>query len=42
MIDSVLCLEVADGQITAIRVIRNPDKLRHLTTPRAAWGLSEE
>lgn len=28
--DSVACFEVEDGRITEIRVIRNPDKLRHL------------
>ncbi|MGW2326245.1 RNA polymerase sigma-70 factor [Streptomyces sp. NPDC001700] len=28
--DTVVCVEVADGRITEIRVIRNPDKLRHL------------
>ncbi|MFD8984938.1 RNA polymerase sigma-70 factor [Streptomyces sp. NPDC059564] len=28
--DSVACVEVEDGRITEIRVIRNPDKLRHL------------
>jgi RNA polymerase sigma-70 factor (ECF subfamily) len=30
-VDSVLCLEVADGRITEVRVVRNPDKLRHVT-----------
>lgn len=30
-IDSVACLEVTNGRITAVRVIRNPDKLRHLS-----------
>jgi RNA polymerase sigma-70 factor (ECF subfamily) len=34
VIDSVVCLEVADGRITEIRVIRNPDKLRHLIPHR--------
>ncbi|WP_328925638.1 RNA polymerase sigma-70 factor [Streptomyces sp. NBC_00190] len=28
--DTVACVEVEDGRITEIRVIRNPDKLRHL------------
>ncbi|MFE9633036.1 RNA polymerase sigma-70 factor [Streptomyces sp. NPDC006463] len=28
--DSVACVEVENGRITEIRVIRNPDKLRHL------------
>ncbi|WP_079038432.1 RNA polymerase sigma-70 factor [Streptomyces sp. NBRC 110028] len=28
--DTVACAEVADGRITEIRIIRNPDKLRHL------------
>lgn len=28
--DTVACAEVVDGRITEIRVIRNPDKLRHL------------
>ncbi|MFF7655615.1 RNA polymerase sigma-70 factor [Streptomyces sp. NPDC007983] len=29
--DTVACAEVADGRITEIRIIRNPDKLRHLS-----------
>ncbi|WP_405358678.1 RNA polymerase sigma-70 factor [Kitasatospora sp. NBC_00085] len=29
--DSVSCVEVENGRITEIRVIRNPDKLRHLS-----------
>ncbi len=33
--DTVACVEVADGRITEIRIIRNPDKLRHLQPPRA-------
>ncbi|QLH20126.1 RNA polymerase sigma-70 factor [Streptomyces sp. Rer75] len=28
--DTVACAEVVDGRITEIRIIRNPDKLRHL------------
>ncbi|MFD1830035.1 RNA polymerase sigma-70 factor [Streptomyces desertarenae] len=28
--DTVACAEVADGLITEIRIIRNPDKLRHV------------
>lgn len=33
--DTVACVEVADGRITEIRIIRNPDKLRHLRPPQA-------
>ncbi|WP_399494080.1 nuclear transport factor 2 family protein [Streptomyces sp. P9(2023)] len=29
--DTVACVEVENGRITEIRVIRNPDKLRHLS-----------
>ncbi|MFI0821043.1 RNA polymerase sigma-70 factor [Streptomyces sp. NPDC021098] len=29
--DTVACVEVTDGRITEIRIIRNPDKLRHLS-----------
>ncbi|GAA1667794.1 RNA polymerase sigma-70 factor [Streptomyces yatensis] len=31
--DTVACAEVEDGRITEIRIIRNPDKLRHLPPP---------
>ncbi|WP_370466906.1 RNA polymerase sigma factor SigJ [Streptacidiphilus sp. PB12-B1b] len=34
--DSVLCAEVDERGITGIRVIRNPDKLRHVTPPAPA------
>lgn len=33
VVSSVACLEVADGLITEVRVISNPDKLRHVTPP---------
>ncbi|MGP3953330.1 hypothetical protein ACTWP8_32715 [Streptomyces sp. 7N604] len=33
VIDSVACLDVSDGRITEIRVISNPDKLRHVIPP---------
>ncbi|MFC7326638.1 RNA polymerase sigma-70 factor [Marinactinospora rubrisoli] len=32
--DTVACAEVADGRITELRIIRNPDKLRHLPAGR--------
>ncbi|CDR06347.1 RNA polymerase sigma-70 factor [Streptomyces iranensis] len=31
--DTVACAEVEDGRITEIRIIRNPEKLRHLPSP---------
>ncbi|NEW74218.1 RNA polymerase sigma-70 factor [Streptomyces rhizosphaericus] len=31
--DAVVCAEVEDGRITEIRIIRNPEKLRHLPPP---------
>lgn len=31
--DTVACAEVEDGRITEIRIIRNPEKLRHLPPP---------
>ncbi|MBA6437825.1 RNA polymerase sigma-70 factor [Streptomyces sp. GMR22] len=31
--DTVVCAEVEDGRITEIRIIRNPEKLRHLPPP---------
>ncbi|BBJ40820.1 hypothetical protein SSPO_035380 [Streptomyces antimycoticus] len=31
--DTVACAEVEDARITEIRIIRNPDKLRHLPLP---------
>lgn len=31
--DSVACVEVENGRIIEIRVIRNPDKLRHVSPP---------
>jgi deazaflavin-dependent oxidoreductase (nitroreductase family) len=34
----VVALELAEGQIVGIRVIANPDKLRHLTTTNARRG----
>ncbi|MGR3937514.1 RNA polymerase sigma-70 factor [Streptomyces sp. BRA346] len=33
--DTVACAEVVDGRITEIRIIRNPEKLRHLQPPQA-------
>jgi RNA polymerase sigma-70 factor (ECF subfamily) len=32
-VDSVVSADVEDGRITAIRLIRNPDKLRHVAPP---------
>ncbi|MDB1086313.1 RNA polymerase sigma-70 factor [Streptomyces sp. ACA25] len=34
-VETVAALEVGNGRITAVRVVRNPDKLRHLTAPGA-------
>lgn len=34
--DSVISMEVAEGRITAIHVVRNPEKLRHVTVPPTA------
>ncbi|GAA2294726.1 RNA polymerase sigma-70 factor [Streptomyces violaceusniger] len=31
--DTVACAEIEDGRITEIRIIRNPEKLRHLPPP---------
>ncbi|GAA0940346.1 MULTISPECIES: RNA polymerase sigma-70 factor [Streptomyces violaceusniger group] len=31
--DAVVCAEVEDGRITEIRIVRNPEKLRHLPPP---------
>ncbi|GHJ31542.1 RNA polymerase sigma24 factor [Streptomyces hygroscopicus subsp. sporocinereus] len=33
--DTVACAEIADARITEIRIIRNPDKLRHLAQTQA-------
>ena len=35
----VIALDVLDGQIQAIRVIANPDKLRHLGPVSRTWHL---
>lgn len=39
---NVFCLEIADGQIQAIRSIINPDKLRHLGYPLSDVGRRQE
>jgi RNA polymerase sigma-70 factor, ECF subfamily len=33
VVDRVACMEVVDGLITEVRVICNPEKLRHVTAP---------
>jgi RNA polymerase sigma-70 factor (ECF subfamily) len=35
----VIALDVLDGQIQAIRVIANPDKLRHVGAVTRTWHL---
>ncbi|MGW4647871.1 RNA polymerase sigma-70 factor [Kitasatospora sp. NPDC004289] len=37
-----LALDVLDGQVQAVRVVLNPDKLRHLGPVADAWAVSEE
>lgn len=39
---SALVLDVADGQIQTIRLVINPDKLRHLGPVADAWALARE
>lgn len=39
--DTVACAEVADGRITEIHIVRNPDKLRHLATGRRHTSASD-
>ncbi|MGW2400162.1 RNA polymerase sigma-70 factor [Kitasatospora sp. NPDC001664] len=37
-----LALDVLEGQVQAVRVVLNPDKLRHLGPVADAWAVSEE
>ncbi|WP_165986210.1 RNA polymerase sigma-70 factor [Streptomyces sp. YIM 98790] len=37
-VDSVVAVDVRDGRVVAIRVVRNPDKLRHVRVSGAADG----
>ncbi|MFJ8039427.1 RNA polymerase sigma-70 factor [Kitasatospora sp. NPDC096147] len=37
-----LVLDVLDGRVQAVRVVLNPDKLRHLGPVADAWAVSEE
>ncbi|MFI5527673.1 RNA polymerase sigma-70 factor [Kitasatospora sp. NPDC051853] len=37
-----LALDVLDGRVQAVRVVLNPDKLRHLGPVADAWAVSEE
>ena len=39
---NVLCVEVADGQVMAVRSVINPDKLRHLGPVADVWALIRE
>ncbi|WP_328472007.1 RNA polymerase sigma-70 factor [Actinoplanes sp. NBC_00393] len=39
---NALALDILDGQIQAIRIIQNPDKLAHLGPVADAWTLSRE
>jgi RNA polymerase sigma-70 factor, ECF subfamily len=39
---NVLCVEIADGQVTAVRSVINPDKLRHLGPVADVWALIRE
>ncbi|HEY3505267.1 MAG TPA: RNA polymerase sigma-70 factor [Actinocatenispora sp.] len=39
---NILALDVVDGQVQAIRVVLNPDKLAHLGTVADAWAVARE
>jgi RNA polymerase sigma-70 factor (ECF subfamily) len=39
---NVLCVEIADGQVMAVRSVINPDKLRHLGPVADVWALIRE
>ena len=39
---NVLSVEIADGQVVAIRSVINPDKLRHLGPVADVWAILRE
>jgi RNA polymerase sigma-70 factor (ECF subfamily) len=39
---NVLCVELGEGRVLAVRSVINPDKLRHLGPVADAWGLIRE